>query len=161
MSIACKNKSTAAGDFGEEPEVADKSEVLTPTGKLDIDKNKNAQQYDGKKFVSKKYKDADSGIEFRYEIKIIKLTTENKGTSLTFTGYKDGKQFSREYIFPGWTAGKGDSYGFPGGNGPLILKNGSGSQTAKVKFYNIDNKGWASFQPSDYNFTLELALTNQ
>lgn len=159
MSIACKNKPTAAGDFGEEPEVADKSEVLTPTGELPINKASGPSQYDNKKFVSKKYK--DSGIEFRYEIKITKLTTENQGTSLTFTGYKDGKQFSREYIFPGWTAGKGDSYGFPGGNGPLILKNGSGSQTAKVKFYNIDNKGWASFQPSDYNFTLELALTNQ
>ena len=159
MSIACKNKPTAAGDFVDEPEVANPTETLTPTGELPINKASGPSQYDNKKFVSKKYK--DSGIEFRYEIKITKLTTENQGTSLTFTGYKDGKQFSREYIFPGWTAGKGDSYGFPGGNGPLILKNGSGSQTAKVKFYNIDNKGWASFQPSDYNFTLELALTNQ
>ena len=91
MSIACKNKSTAVSDFGEEPEVADKSEVLTPTGKLDIDKNKNAQQYDGRKFVSRKYKDEVSGTEFRYEIKIAKLTTQNQGTSLTFTGYKKGK----------------------------------------------------------------------
>ena len=97
-------------DFGEEPEVADKSEVLTPTGKIDIDKNKNAQQYDGKKFVSRKYKDEVSGIEFRYEIKIAKLTTQNQGTSLTFTGYKDGKQFSREYIFPGYYQGRGDNY---------------------------------------------------
>ena len=31
----------------------------------------------------------------------------------------------------------------------------------KVKFYNIDNKGWAYFQPENYNFTLKLALTNQ
>ena len=37
----------------------------------------------------------------------------------------------------------------------------SGSGTAKVKFYNVDEKGWADFKPSDYNFTLKLALTNQ
>ena len=162
MSIACKNKPTAAGDFGEEPEVADKSEVLTPTGKLDIDKNKNAQQYDGKKFVSKKYKDAVSGTEFRYEIKIAKLTTQNQGTSLTFTGYKDGSQFSREYIFPGYYQGRGDNYyqANEGGSGVLSYRGGSG--TAKVKFYNdASDKGWADFKPSDYNFTLKLALTNQ
>ena len=156
MSIACKNKSTAAGDLGEE------SEVLTPTGKLDIDKNKNAQQYDGKKFVSKKYKDAVSGTEFRYEIKIAKLTTQNQGTSLTFTGYKDGSRFSREYIFPGYYQGRGDNYyqANEGGSGVLSYRGGSG--TAKVKFYNdASDKGWADFQPSDYNFTLKLALTNQ
>ena len=161
MSIACKNKSTAASDFVDEPEVANPTETLTPTGELPINKGSGPSQYENKKFVSKKYKDADSGIEFRYGIEITKLTTENKGTSLTFTGYEKGSQFSREYIFPGWTAGKGDSYGFPGGNGVLILRNGSASQTAKVKFYNIDNKGWADFQPSDYHFTLKLALTNQ
>ncbi|WP_302366819.1 hypothetical protein [Brachyspira aalborgi] len=38
----------------------------------------------------------------------------------------------------------------------------SGSGTAKVKFYNdASSKGWADFKPSDYNFTLKLALTNQ
>ena len=90
------------------------------------------------------------------------MTTQNNGASLTFTGYKKGSQFSREYIFPGWTAGKGDSYGFPEGNGVLILRNGSASQTAKVKFYNdASSKGWADFQLSDYGFTLKLALTNQ
>ena len=90
------------------------------------------------------------------------MTTQNNGASLTFTGYKNGSQFTREYIFPGWTAGKGDSYGFPEGNGVLILRNGSANQTVKVKFYNdTDNKGWADFKPSDYNFTLKLALTNQ
>ena len=160
MSIACKNKSTAAGDLVDEPEVANPTETLTPTGKINnINKNGSAQQFANLKFVSKTYK--ENGISFQYKIEIKQLTTENKGTSLTFTGYEKGSQFSREYIFPGWTAGKGDSYGFPGGNGVLILRNGSGSQTAKVKFYNIDNKGWAYFQPENYNFTLKLALTNQ
>ena len=30
MSIACKNKSTAAGDLVDEPEVANPTETLTP-----------------------------------------------------------------------------------------------------------------------------------
>ena len=95
MSIACKNKSTAASDFVDEPEVANPTETLTPTGELPINKGSGPSQYENKKFVSKKYKDAVSG-------------------------------------------------------------------TAKVKFYNdASDKGWADFKPSDYNFTLKLALTNQ
>lgn len=44
----------------------------------------------------------------------------------------------------------------------MSLRNGGGAQTAKVKFYNdASDKGWADFKPSDYHFTLKLALTNQ
>ena len=44
----------------------------------------------------------------------------------------------------------------------MSLRNGGRAQTAKVKFYNdASDKGWADFKPSDYNFTLKLALTNQ
>lgn len=92
------------------------------------------------------------------------MTTQNNGASLTFTGYKNGSQFTREYIFP-------DSYPCRANNyyiytkvssGVLILRNGSANQTVKVKFYNdTDNKCWADFQLSDYGFTIKLALTNQ
>ena len=44
----------------------------------------------------------------------------------------------------------------------MSLRNGGRAQTAKVKFYNdASDKGWADFKPSDYKFTLKLALTNQ
>lgn len=44
----------------------------------------------------------------------------------------------------------------------MSLRNGGGAQTAKVKFYNdASDKGLADFQPSDYGFTIKLALTNQ
>ena len=161
MSIACKNKPTAAGDLVDEPEVANPTETLTPTGKINnINKNGSAQQFANLKFVSKTYK--ENGISFQYKIEIKQLTTENKGTSLIFTGYKDGSQFSREYIFPGSYQGRADNYYTyaEGGSGVLSLRSGSG--TAKVKFYNdASDKGWADFKPSDYNFTLKLALTNQ
>ena len=162
MSIACKNKSTAVSDLVDEPEVANPTEILTPTGKINnINKNGSAQQFANLKFVSKTYK--ENGISFQYKIEIKQLTTENGGTSLTFTGYnKDGSQFSREYIFPGSRPGRADNYYQvnEGGSGVLSLRSGSG--TAKVKFYNdASDKGWADFKPSDYNFTLKLALTNQ
>lgn len=163
MSIACKNKSTAASDFLDEPEVANPTETLTPTGKINnINKNGSAQQFANLKFVSKTYK--ENGISFQYKIEIKQLTTENKGTSLTFTGYENGSQFSREYIFPGSYPGRADNYYQvnEGGSGVLRLRSGGGAQTAKVKFYNdASDKGWVDFQPSDYTFTLKLALTNQ
>ena len=92
------------------------------------------------------------------------MTTQNNGASLIFIGYKNGSQFSREYIFPGYRPGRGDNYYQvnEGGSGVLRLRNGGGAQTAKVKFYNdASDKGWVDFQPSDYTFTLKLALTNQ
>lgn len=166
MSIACKNKPTALAEFIEEPEAVNTTETLTPVGPItNIDKNKDASQYDKLKFASKEYKDATTGTEFRYEILITKLTTAGLGTILTFTGYEKGSKFSREYLFPGVNPGRGDSYYQynEGGSGVLRLRSGGGADTAKVKFYNTDSdtKGWAKFQPVDYNFTILLALTNQ
>lgn len=91
------------------------------------------------------------------------MTTQNNGASLTFTGYKNGSQFTREYIFPDSYPCRANNYYIytKVGSGVLRLRSGGGAQTAKVKFYNIDEKGWADFQLSDYGFTLKLALTNQ
>ena len=164
MSIACKNKPTALAEFIEEPEAADTSEKLTPTRKITINKNEQATQYDGLKFVSKTYKDATTGTEFQYRISITKLTTAGGGTTLTFTGYEKGNSFSREYLFPGYQPGRGDSYYQynEGGSGVLRLRSGGGADTAKVRFYNDSTDlGWAQFQPADYGFTIVLALTNQ
>ena len=163
MSIACKNKPTALAEFIEEPEAVNTTETLTPTGQLSIDKTKAAFQYDGNKFISKKYKDSTTGTEFQYEISITALNDAANGTILTFTGYEKGSKFSREYLFPGYQPGRGDSYYQynEGGSGVLRLRSGGGADTAKVRFYNdSSNLGWAQFQPANYGFTITLALNN-
>ena len=93
MSIACKNKATRPMDFSaevvSEEQEANPSEVLTPDGRLDINKNAGSQQYIGKYFESKTYINND-GTTFKYTIKI-KSVNVNNGVLLIFSGYENGK----------------------------------------------------------------------
>ena len=165
MSIACKNKATRPMDFSaevvSEEQEANPSEVLTPDGQLAINKNAGADQYAGKYFESKTYINND-GTTFKYTIEIKNLS-DGRSTVLIFSGYEDGKQFSKQYNFPGFIKGRGDSYYNFNEGGSGVLNDGiSPSATAKVKFYNDENnKGWANLQPAKYNFTIKLALKNK
>ena len=165
MSIACKNKATRPMDFSaevvSEEQEANPSEVLTPDAELSINKNAGAHQYADKYFESKTYVN-DDGTTFKYTIEI-KNHSDGRSTVLIFSGYENGKQFSKQYNFPGFYKGRGDNYYNynEGGNGPLN-DGESASATVKVRFYNDENnKGWADLKPANYNFTIKLALKNK
>ena len=160
MSVACKNRATGISLSVEEP-AANESEVLIPDAELSIDKNQGAHQYAGKYFESKTYVNND-GTTFKYTIEI-KNHSDGRSTVLIFSGYENGKQFSKQYNFPGFYPGRGDNYYNynEGGNGPLNDGNDA-SATVKVRFYNDENnKGWADLKPANYNFTIKLALKNK
>ena len=165
MSVACKNKATRPMDFSvevvSEEQEANPSEVLTPDAKLSINKDAGAHQYAGKYFESKTYVNND-GTTFKYTIEIKNLS-DGRSTVLIFSGYENGKQFSKQYNFPGFIKGKGDNYynHNEGGNGVLNGGNDA-SDNVKVRFYNDENnKGWANLKPEKYNFTIKLALKNK
>ena len=163
MSVACKNKSTGVSLSVEEPAVANVSEELTPDAELSIDKNKGLLQYDGRYFESKTYRNED-GITFKYAIEIKNLNDQFNNTILTFIGYENGKQFSRKYYQMGFKMGSGDIYDSASSyddNYDRRLKSSDNGQKASVRFYNDENGGWADLKPSDYNFTIKLALKNK
>ena len=164
ISIACKNKTTRPADFSvevSEKQEANPVEVLTPDAELSINKNAGAQQYAGKYFESKTYVNND-GTTFKYTIEI-KNHSDGRSTVLIFSGYENGKQFSKQYNFPGFFKGRGDSYYNYNEGGSGVLNDGiSPSATVKVRFYNDENnKGWADLKPANYNFTIKLALKNK
>ena len=165
--IACKKKPTGINDFVfDEPTTANPSETLTPDGELSIDKNKSFQQYDGKYFESKTYKN-DDGTEFKYTIEIKNLNDEHNNTILIFTGFEKGTRFSREYKQMGYKPGNGDVYGDASAYSDkydrrLTAHNHNSAVKVAVKFYNDENnKGWVDLKPSNYNFTIKLALKNK
>ena len=157
LSVACKNRTTGVSLSVEEPAVANVSETLTPDAQLSIDKNKGSQQYAGKYFESRTYVKED-GTKFKYSIEIKNLS-DGRSTVLIFTDAENG---GKQYNFPGFFKGRGDSYYNYNEGGSGVLNDGiSAANTLKVRFYNDNEGGWANVQPAGYNFTIKLALKNK
>ena len=159
MSVACKNKSTGVSlsVAVDEPAVVNPSEVLTPDKTIAINKDAGPKQYAGNYFESKTYRSED-GSAFKYTVEIKDLQDGRGGIALIFTGKENPKQ----YLFPGFLKGRGDNYYTYNEGGSGVLNNGKdASDTVKVKFYNDTDGTWADVKPSDYNFTIKLALKNK
>lgn len=146
--------------LAEEGADSNPSEVLKPDKTITINKNAGPKQYAGNYFESITYKN-DDGSEFKYTIEI-KNHSDGRSTVLIFSGYENGKQFSKQYNFPGFIAGRGDNFYNYNEGGSGMLNNGiSASDTVKVRFYNDTNGTWADLKPANYNFTIKLALKNK
>ena len=157
LSVACKNRTTGVSLSVEEPAVANASETLTPDAELSINKNAGSYQYAGKYFESKTYQKED-GTKFKYTIEI-KNHSDGRSTVLIFTDADNG---GKQYNFPGFFKGRGDSYYNYNEGGSGVLNDGiSAANTLKVRFYNDNEGGWANVQPAGYNFTIKLALKNK
>ena len=158
LSVACKNRTTGVSLSVEEPAVANVSETLKPDAALSINKNAGSQQYVGKYFESRTYVKED-GTKFKYTIEIKDLKDGRNGTALIFTDADNG---GKQYNFPGFFKGRGDSYYNYNEGGSGVLNDGiSAANTLKVRFYNDNEGGWANVQPAGYNFTIKLALKNK
>ena len=101
----------------------------------------------------------EDGTKFKYTIEIKDLKDGRNGTALIFTDADNG---GKQYNFPGFFKGRGDSYYNYNEGGSGVLNDGiSAANTLKVRFYNDNEGGWANVQPAGYNFTIKLALKNK
>ena len=158
MSIACKNKSTAVSDLGEEPEVANPTETLKPSGtSLNINDNIGPKQFNGKYFKSKEYK-APDGTKFRYTIEFKNKGDELNSTVIIYNGYEGANKVENREYSTSHMSGDTTKYKITALN--YVLQDANRTATAYV--YNVDGEGtWLDFKPNGYNFTVKLALSDK